>query len=101
MVDHQNARYIPPRRERDRSPRRSRWRLAVAAVAILALALAAFMLLHWRGEAEYSDEQRACILQRYSQYDPKKLTQCLDVCKFCMKGSTVTCNTSCKLKGAS
>jgi hypothetical protein len=49
----------------------------------------------------YSAQQRMCISQRYNNYDPKQLNQCLDVCKNCMNGSVITCNTSCKLKGAS
>jgi len=52
-------------------------------------------------EVEYSDQQRACIAQPYTNFDAKDLGQCVDVCKSCMKGNTVTCNTSCKLKGAS
>jgi hypothetical protein len=52
-------------------------------------------------ETEYSDQQRACIAQRYKEFDPRKLSQCVDVCKTCMNGNNVTCNTSCKLRGAS
>ena len=52
-------------------------------------------------EVEYTDQQRACITQRYKNFDARKLSQCVDVCKACMNGNTVTCNTSCKLKGAS
>jgi hypothetical protein len=52
-------------------------------------------------QPEFTDQQRMCIAQRYNNYDPKQLNQCLDVCKNCMKGSVVTCNTSCKLRGAS
>jgi hypothetical protein len=52
-------------------------------------------------EAEYTDQQRQCIAQRHNQYDAKQLSQCVDVCKVCMNGNNVTCNTSCKLKGAS
>jgi hypothetical protein len=52
-------------------------------------------------EAEYTDQQRRCIAQRHNQYDAKQLSQCVDVCKACMNGNNVTCNTSCKLKGAS
>jgi hypothetical protein len=52
-------------------------------------------------EAGYTDQQLACIAQRYPNYDAKQLSQCVDVCKACMRGTTVTCNTSCKLKGAS
>ena len=52
-------------------------------------------------EPDYTPEQRQCIAQRYSAYDPKDLSQCVDVCKACMRGNSVTCNTSCKLRGAS
>ena len=51
-------------------------------------------------QVEYTDEQRVCIARQYTTFDPKKLSQCVDVCKVCMRGNTVTCNTSCKLKGA-
>jgi hypothetical protein len=106
MAGHQDARYIPPRRERDRSRRRWRdrfavRRLALAAVIMVAVALVAFILIYRRAEPRYSDDQRACIAQRYSQFDARKLSQCVDVCKACMNGNTVTCNTSCKIKGAS
>jgi hypothetical protein len=52
-------------------------------------------------EVVYTDQERTCIAQRYSDYDPKRLTHCVDVCKACMRGNTLTCNTSCRLKGAS
>ena len=52
-------------------------------------------------EIEYTPEQRSCIAQHYTNYDASKLGQCVDVCKACMKGNTLTCNTSCKLRGAS
>jgi hypothetical protein len=105
MAGHQDARYIPPRRKGESS--RRRWRhsfavrwLAPAVVIIVAVAVA-FTLFYWRGQAEYSDEQRACIAQRHKEFDARKLNQCVDVCKACMKGNTATCNTSCWLKGAS
>ena len=70
MAGHQDARYIPPRRKGDNS--RRRWRnsfvvrwLVAAAFMIVAVALVVFTLIFWRGQAEYSDEQRACIAQRY------------------------------------
>jgi len=50
MAGHQDARYIPPRREGDRSPRSSRWWLVLPAIIIIAVTLAALMLLHRRGE---------------------------------------------------
>jgi hypothetical protein len=51
-------------------------------------------------EVEYTPDQRVCIAQRFPNYDAKKLAQCMDICQACMRGSTVTCSTSCKLKGA-
>jgi hypothetical protein len=52
-------------------------------------------------EIETTPEQRSCIAQHYSAYDAKQISQCVDVCRVCMKGNTVTCNTSCRLRGAS
>ena len=51
-------------------------------------------------EVAYTNEQRMCIAQRSKDYDARQLSQCVDVCKACMNGNTATCNTSCKLKGA-
>jgi hypothetical protein len=51
-------------------------------------------------EPEYTVEQRMCIAQHYGKYDRKDLNQCVAVCKDCMNGTTTTCTTSCKLKGA-
>jgi hypothetical protein len=52
-------------------------------------------------EPEYSDQQHACIAQHYKEFDARNLSQCVEVCRACMNGNNVTCNTSCKLKGAS
>ena len=52
-------------------------------------------------EVDYTPEQRSCIARRYTSYDARQLDQCVDVCRMCMKGNVVTCNTSCKLRGAS
>ena len=103
MADHQDSRYIPPRQKADSSRRRGRqhpvrWFVLAAFIIV---AVAALALFYWRGQAEYSDEQRSCIAQRYGQFDAKKLSQCVDACKACMKGNTATCNTACWLKGAS
>ena len=70
--------------------------LGISVVATVALLFASCSK-----EAEYTDQQRACIAQRYPTYDSKKIDQCVAVCKGCMNGNSVTCNTSCKLKGAS
>jgi hypothetical protein len=49
----------------------------------------------------YTDEQRLCIARQFSQYDSKKLDECVAACKACRSGTTTTCTTSCGLKGAS
>jgi type IV pilus biogenesis protein CpaD/CtpE len=67
---------------------------------VLLMAIAA-SLAACSQEPEYSDQQRACIAQHYKEFDARKLNQCVDVCKACMNGNNVTCNTSCKLRGAS
>jgi hypothetical protein len=51
-------------------------------------------------EVEYTPEQRSCIASHYAAYDAKEINQCVDVCRVCMKGNVVTCNTSCRLRGA-
>lgn len=51
-------------------------------------------------EPDYTPEQRVCIASHYAAYDAKQLNQCVDVCRVCMKGNVVTCNTSCRLRGA-
>jgi hypothetical protein len=48
----------------------------------------------------YTDEQRFCIARHFSRYDSQKLDQCVDACIACRSGTTTTCTTSCKLKGA-
>jgi hypothetical protein len=67
---------------------------------ILLTALAAGLASCSR-EMEYTDEQRTCIAERYTNYNARQLDQCVDVCRACMRGNTVTCNTSCRLRGAS
>jgi hypothetical protein len=68
----------------------------LALLGLLAMGLAACSQ-----EIDYTPEQRACIAGHYASYNSKQLSQCVDVCRACMKGNTVTCNTSCRLRGAS
>jgi uncharacterized protein YcfL len=63
--------------------------------------IAAVLLAACSNEPEYTDQQQACIARQYKIYDRKQIDQCLNVCKSCMSGTTTTCTTSCKLKGAS
>ena|ERR1700730_9341125 len=52
-------------------------------------------------QTAYTDTERKCIAQRYAAYDAEQLIQCVDVCKTCLKGNVLTCNTSCKLREGS
>jgi hypothetical protein len=68
----------------------------------LTLCLLAADLTSCSKEPEYTAQQSACIAKQYKNYNPKQLSQCVNVvCKSCMGGNTVTCNTSCQLNGAS
>ena len=51
-------------------------------------------------QTDYTPEQRSCIAQHYANYDARQLNQCVDVCRLCMRGNVLTCNTSCRLRGA-
>jgi hypothetical protein len=73
----------------------ARWR-GLAGLLLLAAGLSACSQ-----EIDYTPEQRSCIAQHYSAYDAKQINQCVDVCRVCMKGNVVTCNTSCRLRVAS
>jgi hypothetical protein len=64
------------------------------------LMLLAALLTGCTNEPEYSDQQRACVAKLYSSYDPRHMSQCVNVCKPRMGRSTVTCTASCNLKGA-
>jgi hypothetical protein len=79
------------------SARRARPRRAGLPVCLLTFAVG---LASCSQAVETTPEQQACIGRKYSSYDAKKLNQCVDVCRVCMKGNTVTCNTSCRLRGA-
>ena len=68
--------------------------------SIIVLVAVAVSVAACSKEIEYTDQQRVCIAQRHGDFDAKKLSQCVDVCKACMNGNDITCNTSCRLKGA-
>ena len=42
----------------------------------------------------------SCAINLFPSYNPKSLDQCLAVCSKCGRGTTITCSTSCKLRGA-
>jgi hypothetical protein len=41
-----------------------------------------------------------CAKKQYSDFNPKNMKQCVDVCMTCERGSMTTCSTSCTMKGA-
>lgn len=51
-------------------------------------------------EEELTAEQKVCVAGLYPTYDPKNAEACVKVCKTCKNGNTVTCHTSCRLRGA-
>lgn len=69
--------------------------IAVAALAVLAI------MGGCAKEEELTAEQKVCVADLYPVYDPMKTEACVKVCRVCKKGNAVTCNTSCRLRGAS
>lgn len=70
----------------------------------LAIGLLAFALLAVAAcskEAAQKDPEQACAAKVHKNYDAKRLDECVDVCKVCSGGTTISCTTSCRLKGAS
>ncbi len=65
-------------------------------VTILALTTAACE----REQQDITGSTATCPARLYSAYNPKDLNQCINACKSCDRGTTVTCTTSCTLHGA-
>jgi hypothetical protein len=51
-------------------------------------------------DPEVTAAANKCATAIYPSYNPKSRDQCVDVCIKCDHGVTVTCSTSCMLKGA-
>ena len=51
-------------------------------------------------ESSQGAGEKACAAKLFPNYDATRLDQCMSVCKICGNGNTVTCSTSCQLKGA-
>jgi hypothetical protein len=51
-------------------------------------------------DPEVTDSTNKCATNLHPSYNPKARDQCVDVCIKCSNGNTVTCSTSCMLKGA-
>jgi hypothetical protein len=70
-------------------------------LAIGSLIFALLAIVACSPESAQNDPEKTCALKLYPNYDVTRLDQCMNVCKSCRNGNTVTCSTSCKLKGAS
>jgi hypothetical protein len=51
-------------------------------------------------ESETTGSINSCAKDLFANYSPKILDQCVAACKKCDHGTTITCTTSCTLKGA-
>jgi hypothetical protein len=51
-------------------------------------------------DQEVTGSANKCATDLHHSYDPKVLSQCIDVCIKCNNGVMTTCSTSCTLKGA-
>jgi hypothetical protein len=88
----------PPRERRSSRP------LLIAVVAVLAIGAGAILggANYWsRNSSNAADvtgtvRGPACVRAA----NPRDLQQCVAACVSCDKGTLVTCNTSCKLRGA-
>ncbi len=58
------------------------------------------LLVSCNPEGDVTGSTNACATKLYPSYNPKVRDQCVDVCIKCDHGNTVTCSTSCMLKGA-
>ena len=51
-------------------------------------------------EPETTGAISSCVRDLFPSYNPKIMDQCVNACKKCDRGTTITCTTSCTLKGA-
>jgi hypothetical protein len=51
-------------------------------------------------EGDVTGSTNNCATNLYPSFNPKVREQCVNVCTKCEHGNTVTCSTSCFLKGA-
>jgi len=68
--------------------------------SLVLIILTALVLSSCGREEEVTSSTNATCAARHFPYDPKNLKLCVDACRSCDNGTTVTCTTSCTLKGA-
>ena len=66
---------------------------------LVAVIIIALMTAACAQEQDITGSTPVCPLRNYS-YNPRDMNQCVNACKSCDRGTTVTCTTSCSLKGA-
>lgn len=68
--------------------------------ALVAVLIFALMTAACNQEQDITGSTPVCAMRNYSSYNPRDMNQCVAACKACDHGNTVTCTTSCTLKGA-
>jgi hypothetical protein len=76
------------------------WGRCLSKLAIGFLVFIPLVIVACSPESAQNDDEQTCAVKLYPNYDVTRLDQCMAVCKSCRAGNTVTCSTSCKLKGA-
>ena len=64
------------------------------------LAVVGILMAGCSPETSARSEGKACASKLYPNYNPKNLSQCVDVCTKCENGAPAACSTSCNLRGA-
>jgi hypothetical protein len=67
---------------------------------LVAVLIFALMTAACNQEQDITGSTPVCAMRSYSSYNPRDMNQCVAACKACDHGNTVTCTTSCTLKGA-
>lgn len=67
---------------------------------LVAVIIVALMMAACNQEQDITGSASTCPMRNYSSYNPRDMNQCVSACKACDRGTTVTCTTSCTLKGA-
>jgi hypothetical protein len=67
---------------------------------LLAVIMFGLMTAACNQEQDITGSTPVCAMRNYTSFNPRDMTQCVAACKACDHGNTVTCSTSCTLKGA-
>lgn len=68
--------------------------------AVVVIFVLGLMVAGCEPEQDITGASPICPMRNYSSYNPKDINQCVSACKTCDRGNTVTCTTSCTLRGA-